>query len=76
MIISGNHKCTKCGSNIQWEYIVPQKYNTSYDVETIYEEKTYAKKLQMRDNNEYIFQIECKNCWETNSFEYHSDIRL
>ena len=72
MLITGTHKCENCDSDIEWEYqfIERIRHGIILDVDKIDKTKVRPKLISKNDNDEYLFQVRCKKCFEINEFIY------
>lgn len=74
MLITGTLKCSKCNSNIDWEYIVPQKLGVEpLQAERLNEDKVHPYKHHRISENEYLFRVRCKHCDALNEFTFYSE---
>ena len=74
MLITGTFKCSKCNSNIDWEYIVPQKLGVEpLQAERLNKDKVQPYKHHRVSENEYLFRVRCKHCDALNEFTYYSE---
>ena len=74
MLITGTLKCSKCSSDIKWEYIVPQKLGVEpLQIERLDDNKSHPYKHNRISENEYLLRVRCKSCDALNEFQYYSE---
>lgn len=74
MLITDTLKCSKCNSNIDWEYIVPQKLRVEpLQAERLKDNKSHPYKHHRISEKEYLLKVRCKHCDTLNEFTYYSE---
>ena len=74
MLLTGTLICENCKSNIEWEYIVPQKLSEEFlQAETLDESKAHPVRMCKMNENEYLLRLRCKNCDSVNEFIIYSE---
>ncbi len=75
MLLEGEHKCDKCGHNIEWYHQAAQKMSSRiYDVDVLPEDKTGLYRVtENEEQNGYTIpkraSLYCPKCGELNYIE-------
>ena len=68
---SGFHICSKCGTECQWIYSIPEQMGTyNYSVENTPLEMHCVKRVSRSDEPPYKFLIRCHSCDNEDLFIY------
>lgn len=69
MKITCKINCENCNESLEWEFVVRQHISSSrFDVE-VFNTKVYHPAKLADENENYLFEIQCKNCNKVNRFQ-------
>ena len=68
-MISGTHKCTKCGHEMFWEHHLPDPVN-NIRAFTYTKDSHSVKKVNSDQSGKFEFRIECTKCNQIDFFTY------
>ena len=71
--IFGTHNCTQCKHFINWEYLIPQEYNSRWEVTPIDRNRVQAKRMNPIHDEILKLRVICPRCLADNFFEHTAD---